>query len=94
VSLTLGATHLAPKDPPSIDYDDMWNFAGILGIGVKTQLGNAAMLQLMGRVIGTSLWSSSSWWCSVPGGCAVGVSGTGFWQGDVSAALTIPLGRI
>jgi hypothetical protein len=92
-SLLLGATHLLPQDPEDTRYnDDIWKFAGMFNAGIKLPLGDRVMAQLFGRIIYTTLWAGSSWWCSVPGGCAVGVTGSGFFQGDVSAALTIPLG--
>lgn len=92
-SLLLGATHLLPKDPEDARYDnDIWKFAGMFNAGIKVPLGDRVMAQLYGRIIYTTLWAGSSWWCSVPGGCAIGVTGNGFVQGDVSAALTIPFG--
>lgn len=92
-SLLLGATHLLPQDPEDARYnDDIWKFAGMFNAGIKLPLGDRVMAQFFGRIIYTTLWAGSSWWCSVPGGCAVGVTGDGFFQGDVSAALTIPLG--
>jgi hypothetical protein len=94
-SLLFGATHVKPQDTNNaIGDQSIWNFAGMFNAGIKIPLGDRLMAQLLGRIIYTSVWNSSTWWCGIPGGCAVGVNSSGYFQGDFSAALTIPLGGV
>jgi hypothetical protein len=93
-SLTLGLTHFGVGDKldeeaPQISSES--RFSTVLGGGVKIFPSERVGVRLQGHLYSTFLSSSSGFWCSVPGGCGVGLSGWAIWQGDVSAGLTIAM---
>ena len=66
-------------------------FVGYMfGGGVKIFPSERIGIRLAGHLYSTILSSGSGFWCGT-GGCGVGLSGWGFWQGDVQAGLTIAL---
>ncbi len=89
-NFNLGTTNLSPKD--TSEYQSIWKFAFMAGVGAKWALGNRVMLNTQIRAIGTTLWGGTGFWCGF-GGCSIGVSGNAMWQGEILAGLVIPLGR-
>jgi hypothetical protein len=65
-------------------------FSMVLGGGVKIFPSQRIGIRLAGHLYSTILSSGSGFWCGT-GGCGVGLSGWGVWQGDVQAGLTIAM---
>jgi hypothetical protein len=83
-AMTIGATRFAPEPA---DVASVWRFSGVLGGGTKLELTEHLRLRLQGRLLLPWISGSSSFFCSLPGGCLISVSGTVMAQGDVSAGL-------
>ena len=93
-NFSLGTTNLSPKNQggQGTTYNSIWKFAFMAGVGVKVPLGSKVMFNTQLRTMATTLWGGGGVWCGF-GGCSVGISsGNAFWQGEVLAGLTIPLG--
>jgi hypothetical protein len=91
LSLTGGFTYYGvgdqlDDDAPIISSDTF--FSMVLGGGVKIFPSQRIGIRLAGHLYSTIVSSSSGFWCTLPGGCGVGLSGWGIWQGDVQAGLT------
>ena len=94
LSLTGGFTHYGvgeQLDPQAPDIRSDTFFSMVLGGGVKVFPSQRMGIRLAGHVYSTIVSSSSGFWCTLPGGCGVGLSGWGIWQGDVQAGLIIRL---
>ncbi len=90
---TLGFTYFGvgdqlDDDAPRITSDTF--FSMVFGGGVKIFASERIALRLAGHLYSTIISSGSGFWCGT-GGCGVGLSGWGVWQGDVSAGLTIAM---
>jgi hypothetical protein len=90
---TLGFTHYGvgdklDDDAPNLTSDSF--FSMVFGGGVKIFPSQRIGIRLAGHLYSTILSSGGGFWCGT-GGCGVGLSGWGFWQGDVQAGLTIAL---
>jgi hypothetical protein len=93
LSGTLGFTHYGvgeklDDDAPNVSSDTF--FSIVLGGGVKIFPSERIGIRLAGHLYSTILSSGGGFWCGT-GGCGVGLSGWGFWQGDVQAGLTIAM---
>lgn len=93
-TLTLGLTHFGigdqlDEDAPRLASDTF--FSMVLGGGVKIFPSERVGVRLGANLYSTILDSSSGFWCTLPGGCGVGLSGWAVWQGSASAGLTIAL---
>jgi hypothetical protein len=89
VSLTIGATHLSPRQG---NYDDETKFSGSIGGGVRVPFNDriAATLGLRGYL--TFVDSDSDIFCvSGPNGasCLLRSSGSTFFQGEAQLGLTV-----
>jgi hypothetical protein len=80
----LGATRF---DPALDDYGSDFRFTGGLSLGVKQWLTPRVGLRAEARAFFIDIRTSSGLFCA--GGCLFVFSGTGLWQGDVSAGVTI-----
>ena len=94
LSLTAGLTHYGvgdrlEDDSPVLSSDTF--FSMVLGGGVKIFPSQRIGIRLAGHLYSTIVSTSSGFWCTLPGGCGVGLSGWGIWQGDVQAGLIIAL---
>jgi len=90
---TLGFTYYSVGDQLDDDAPQMSNetfFSMVFGGGVKIFPSERIGIRLAGHLYSTILSSGSGFWCGT-GGCGVGLSGWGFWQGDVQAGLTIAM---
>ena len=90
---TLGFTHYSVGDQLDADAPQMSSetfFSMVFGGGVKIFPSERIGIRLAGHLYSTILSSGSGFWCGT-GGCGVGLSGWGFWQGDVQAGLTIAM---
>lgn len=90
---TLGFTHYGvgqklDDDAPNLTSDTF--FSVVFGGGVKIFPSERVGVRLAGHLYSTILSSGGGFWCGT-GGCGVGLSGWGVWQGDVQAGLTIAL---
>jgi len=90
---TLGFTHYGvgdklDDDAPNLSSDTF--FSIVLGGGVKIFPSERIGIRLAGHLYSTILSSGGGFWCGT-GGCGVGLSGWGVWQGDVQAGLTIAM---
>jgi hypothetical protein len=90
---TLGFTYFGvgdqlDDDAPRVTSDTF--FSMVFGGGVKIFASERIALRLAGHLYSTIISSGSGFWCGT-GGCGVGLSGWGVWQGDVSAGLTIAM---
>lgn len=90
---TLGFTHYGvgqqlDDDAPRVSGDTF--FSMVFGGGVKIFPSQRIGIRLAGHLYSTILSSGSAFWCGT-GGCGVGLSGWGVWQGDVQAGLTIAM---
>jgi hypothetical protein len=81
----LGATRFVPWPG---GYDSVTKFGGGLGLGVKTFLSKNVGLRFEGRAFYTLVKGDAGMAC-VNGTCLFAFSGTGLWQGDVSAGLIL-----
>ena len=93
ISGTLGFTHYSVGDQLDADAPQMSSetfFSMVFGGGVKIFPSERIGIRLAGHLYSTILSSGSGFWCGT-GGCGVGLSGWGFWQGDVQAGLTIAM---
>ncbi len=88
-TLTLGATNFNPDDP---GFSSEWRFSGIVGAGAKVFLSDQLGLRLQGRLLFTSMDTGSSIFCSLPGGCSVGLYGAAMAQAELTAGLILALG--
>lgn len=94
LSLTAGLTYYGvgqqlDDDAPRISSSTF--FSMVLGGGVKIFPSQRIGIRLAGHMYSTFYGSSSGFWCTLPGGCGVGLSGWAIWQGDVQAGLTIAI---
>ena len=81
----LGVTIFSPTGGAQ---DSETRFSAALGGGVKVPFSSGRMgLRLQGRVWFALFGSDGGFWCSLPGACAVTVTGTALVQGEVSAGL-------
>ncbi len=90
---TLGFTHYSVGDQLDADAPQMSSetfFSMVFGGGVKIFPSERIGIRLAGHLYSTILSSGSGFWCGT-GGCGVGLSGWGFWQGDVQAGLTFAM---
>ena len=90
---TLGFTHYGVGDQLDADAPQMSSetfFSMVFGGGVKIFPSERIGIRLAGHLYSTILSSGSGFWCGT-GGCGVGLSGWGFWQGDVQAGLTFAM---
>ncbi len=90
---TLGFTYYGvgeqlDDDAPRVSSDTF--FSMVFGGGVKIFPSQRIGIRLAGHLYSTILSSGSGFWCGT-GGCGVGLSGWGVWQGDVQAGLTIAM---
>ncbi|MEK6253845.1 MAG: hypothetical protein N2B05_04015 [Gemmatimonadales bacterium] len=93
ISGTLGITHYSVGDQLDADAPQMSSetfVSMVFGGGVKIFPSERIGIRLAGHLYSTILSSGSGFWCGT-GGCGVGLSGWGFWQGDVQAGLTIAM---
>lgn len=93
VSGTLGFTYYGVGDQLDADAPQLSSetfFSMVFGGGVKIFPSERIGIRLAGHLYSTILSSGSGFWCGT-GGCGVGLSGWGFWQGDVQAGLTIAM---
>ncbi len=93
VSGTLGFTYYGLGDQLDDDAPQRSSetfFSMVFGGGVKIFPSERIGIRLAGHLYSTILSSGSGFWCGT-GGCGVGLSGWGFWQGDVQAGLTIAM---
>jgi hypothetical protein len=93
LSGTLGFTYYGVGDrldseAPQLSSETF--FSMVFGGGVKIFPSQRIGIRLAGHLYSTILSSGSGFWCGT-GGCGVGLSGWGFWQGDVQAGLTIAM---
>lgn len=93
LSGTLGFTHYGVGDKldggaPDLNGDTF--FSIVLGGGVKIFPSERIGIRLAGHLYNTILSTGSGFWCGT-GGCGVGLSGWGVWQGDVQAGLSFAL---
>lgn len=90
---TLGFTYYGvgeqlDDDAPRISSETF--FSMVFGGGVKIFPSERIGIRLAGHLYSTILSSGSGFWCGT-GGCGVGLSGWGVWQGDVQAGLTFAM---
>jgi opacity protein-like surface antigen len=90
---TLGFTYYGvgdqlDDDAPRINSDTF--FSMVFGGGVKIFPSERIGIRLAGHLYSTIISSGGGFWCGT-GGCGVGLSGWGVWQGDVSAGLIIAM---
>lgn len=93
LSGTLGFTYYGVGDRLDSDAPQLSSetfFSMVFGGGVKIFPSQRIGIRLAGHLYSTILSSGSGFWCGT-GGCGVGLSGWGFWQGDVQAGLTIAM---
>lgn len=93
LSGTLGFTHYGVGDKLDIGAPDLNGdtfFSIVLGGGVKIFPSERVGIRLAGHLYNTILSTGSGFWCGT-GGCGVGLSGWGVWQGDVQAGLSFAL---
>jgi len=81
----LGATRFVPG---AGGYDSVTKFGGGVGLGVKTFFAKNVGLRLEGRAFYTLVKGEGGAFC-VNGSCLFAFSGSGLWQGDVSAGLIL-----
>jgi hypothetical protein len=81
----LGATRFVPGPG---GYDPVTKFGGGVGLGVKTFLADHVGLRFEGRAFYTLVKGEGGFAC-VNGACLFAFSGSGLWQGDVSAGLIL-----
>ena len=86
VALTLGLTWFDPKQS---GVSSSWRFSGSLGGGIKISPTERIGFRAQGRWWFNIITAGSTWWCGLPGGCAVSVSGTVISQGEVSGGLMV-----
>jgi hypothetical protein len=79
---TLGITRFDPVN----QYDDETRFSMSLGGGVRRKLTDSILLRFDARAYSTLLDSGSAIFCSGDG-CSIAVSGTTYWQYEISAGL-------
>jgi hypothetical protein len=84
-SAWLGATRFVPSPG---GYDPVTKFGGGVGLGVKTFLAENVGLRFEGRAFYTLVKGEGGMAC-VNGDCLFVFSGSGLWQGDVSAGLIL-----
>ncbi len=84
-SVWLGATRFVPGLG---GYDSATKFGGGVGLGVKTFLAKNVGLRFEGRAFYTLVQGEGGIAC-VNGSCLFVFSGSGLWQGDVSAGLIL-----
>jgi hypothetical protein len=84
-TILFGATRYTPTDS-SLSSDT--RFSAALGLGVKSFFTPNVGLRLESHVFYTSVESGGGVFCT-PGHCIFRYSGSGIWQGDVSAGLII-----
>jgi len=84
-SVWFGATRFVPDQG---GVDPVTKFGAGVGLGVKTFLTKNLGLRFEGRGFFTLVKGDSGSFCS-NGECLVVFSGTGLWQGDVSAGLIL-----
>ncbi len=90
---TLGFTHYGvgdKLDPEAPTLTSETLFSMVFGGGVKIFPSQRIGIRLAGHLYSTILSSGGGFWCGT-GGCGVGLSGWGYWQGDVQAGLTIAM---
>lgn len=80
----LGATRFVP----GAGYDSVTKFGGGVGLGVKSYFAKNVGLRLEARAFYTLVESDGGAVC-VNGRCLFAFSGSGLWQGDVSAGLIL-----
>jgi len=84
-TLLLGATRFVPALPGS---SGTTRFSAGVGLGVKGFFSKNVGIRLEGRAFFTSVTSDAGLVC-VDGQCLFRFSGSGLWQGDVSAGLIL-----
>ncbi len=90
---TLGFTHYGVGDKLDEEAPDLTSdtfFSVVFGGGVKIFPSRRIGIRLAGHLYSTILSSGGGFWCGT-GGCGIGLSGWGVWQGDVQAGLTFAL---
>lgn len=93
LGVTVGLTYYGlgtrlDDDAPALDSET--RFSAGLGGGVKIFPSERIGIRLAGQLLSTFLSSGAGFWCGT-GGCGVGLSGWGVWQGHVSAGVTVAL---
>lgn len=82
---SLGGTRFNPLGTEGVS--DEWRFSFALGGGVKKYLSERIGIRAQGRLWMTLLQSDSSFFCVLPGGCLVNISGDVMAQAEFSAGL-------
>jgi hypothetical protein len=85
-TLTLGLTHLNPKD---VGYGSEVRFSFGLGGGAKVQPSTHIGFRFDARLLLTYIAGGSGIWCGVPGGCWVTLGGEMMGQVQLNAGLMI-----
>ena len=86
VGLTLGATVF---DPEPQDFTTETRFSGCLYAGGKRMLSDRIGLRGEARLWGTFFPDHSTLFCSLPGYCAISVSGDALFQGEATGGLFV-----
>jgi hypothetical protein len=84
---SLGGTRFNPLGRK--DLSDEWRFSFALGGGAKKYLSSRVGLRAQARLWMTLLQSDSSFFCVLPGGCLVSISGDVMFQAEFSGGLVI-----
>ena len=82
----LGATRF---DPGLGGFDDELRFAVGLSLGTKFLASRRVGLRMEGRIFYTVVESGGSAFCNGQGTCFFNFSGSGIWQGDVTAGVVL-----
>lgn len=83
---SLGGTRFNPDEPT---LSDEWRFSFALGGGAKLMFTDRIGVRGQARLWMTLLQSDSAFFCALPGGCLISVSGTVLFQGEASAGLVV-----
>jgi hypothetical protein len=84
---SLGGTRFNPLGME--DFSDEWRFSFALGGGAKKYFSDRFGLRGQARLWLTLLQSDSSFFCVLPGGCLVSISGDVMFQAEFSGGLVI-----
>ena len=84
-TILAGATRFSPGDS---DLSGDTRFSAALGLGVKSFFSKNVGLRLEGHAFYTSVEGGGGVFCGA-GQCVFSYSGSGIWQGDLSAGLII-----
>ena len=83
-ALTIGASRFHPKVDGA---GDEWRFSVGFGGGFKYYVSNRFALRVDGRVTPTLLNTDGGFFCSLPGGCLVSVTGDFLVQAGATIGL-------